>query len=214
MSVDDKHPILRAESLTCRRGDRLVAAPLDFAMYAGDILEIGGPNGCGKTTLLRSISGLVPVGQGSLLWRGEVLQGNQASFREELSYIGHADGIKAELSVIENIGLANALLGARGDPLRALERLGLAAIRGRMTRFLSAGQRRRLALARLVLAETPLWLLDEPFTALDRDGIKLVASLIEEHAAAGGLAIYTSHHPVSVSGARRLTLEPMAVITH
>jgi heme exporter protein A len=129
-------------------------------------------------------------------------------FLSELAYVGHADGVKGDLTVRENLWVAAALHGGGEPPETALERLGLTELAEILGRLLSAGQRRRLALARLLVNKTHLWLLDEPFTALDKVAIRAIALLMEEHAARGGMIIFTSHHPVTLVRARRMELTP------
>ncbi|MGH8546268.1 MAG: cytochrome c biogenesis heme-transporting ATPase CcmA [Gammaproteobacteria bacterium] len=205
---DAASPTLEARDLCCRRGDRLLLTGLSFTLARGEILQITGANGAGKTTLLRMIASLTQPESGTLHWRGQALEkADRAAYLRDLIYVGHADGVKGGLSVAENLALASALHGG-GIPINAaLQRLGLGDLADTLTHRLSAGQRRRLALARLLVNQACLWLLDEPFTALDKTAIKTVASMLEEHAARGGLVIFTSHHSTDITISRALRLE-------
>jgi heme exporter protein A len=199
-------PQLEVEGLTCRRGERLLFKDMNFTVNTGDVLEISGHNGSGKTTLLRLLCGLLVPEQGTLRWRGQLISKVRPLYHRELAYIGHTDAIKGDLTARENLMVAGALHGGGIDPERALEQVGLVKIQELPGRFLSAGQRRRLALARLLVNRARLWLLDEPFTALDRMAIRSIAALLEEHAAAGGMAVFTSHHAINVANARTLEI--------
>jgi heme exporter protein A len=199
-------PQLDVEGLTCRRGERLLFKDMNFTVNTGDVLEISGHNGSGKTTLLRLLCGLLVPEQGTLRWRGQLISKVRPLYHRELAYIGHTDAIKGDLTARENLMVAGALHGGGIDPERALEQVGLVKIQELPGRFLSAGQRRRLALARLLVNRARLWLLDEPFTALDRMAIRSIAALLEEHAAAGGMAVFTSHHAINVANARTLEI--------
>jgi heme exporter protein A len=199
-------PQLEVEGLTCRRGERLLFKDMNFTVNTGDVLEISGHNGSGKTTLLRLLCGLLVPEQGTLRWRGQLISKVRPLYHRELAYIGHTDAIKGDLTARENLMVAGALHGGGIDPERALEQVGLVKIQELPGRFLSAGQRRRLALARLLVNRARLWLLDEPFTALDRMAIRTIATLLEEHAAAGGMAVFTSHHAINVANARTLEI--------
>ncbi|MGH8512530.1 MAG: cytochrome c biogenesis heme-transporting ATPase CcmA [Gammaproteobacteria bacterium] len=204
---DAASPTFEARDLCCRRGDRLLLTGLSFTLARGEILQITGANGVGKTTLLRMIANLTQPESGTLHWRGQPLEKLRSAYLRDLVYVGHADGVKGSLSVAENLTLASALHGG-GIPINAaLQRLGLGDLADTLTHRLSAGQRRRLALARLLVNQACLWLLDEPFTALDKTAIKTVASMLVEHAARGGLVIFTSHHSTDITISRALHLE-------
>ncbi len=188
-----------ARSLAIRRGRRLVLRGVDFALEPGGLLLITGANGSGKSSLLRALAGLLPPAGGEILWQGEIVQ-DFAAHRARLHYLGHLDALKPELSVTEMLNYWSAL---RGDPPPAADlaqRFGLAA--DAPVRFLSAGQRRRLALARLALNDAPLWLLDEPATALDAKGRELLATLLAAHRKKGGVAVIAAHQAADFEGAQ------------
>jgi heme exporter protein A len=193
-------PLLEARALSFHRQDEPVFAPLDFRLHAGELALIEGDNGSGKTTLLRMLAGLLHRGAGELLWRGEALQRDQCA--GEILFLGHQLGLKADLSPRENLRIAVGLHGARGGSSVAsvLADIGLRGYEDELVRRLSAGQKKRAALARLVLLPATLWLLDEPYANLDRTGIALVNVLIEKHTDAGGAAMVTSHGTVSFHG--------------
>ncbi|QBQ56334.1 cytochrome c biogenesis heme-transporting ATPase CcmA [Nitrosococcus wardiae] len=203
---DPGQPQLQVEELTCRRGERLLFENMSFTVKAGDVLEVSGHNGSGKTSLLRLLCGLLIPEKGTLLWRGQPINKIKPLYHSELAYVGHTDAIKGDLTARENLIIAGALNGGGIDPEQALERVDLSRIRELPGRFLSAGQRRRLALARLLVNRARLWLLDEPFTALDKVAIRTIATLLEEHAAAGGMAVFTSHHAINIAHARTLEI--------
>ncbi len=191
--------LLEARHIECVRNEVVIFRRVAFRLQEGALLHISGPNGSGKTSLLRIVSGLLLPSQGGVCWRGEDIQRGRRDFLRELGYLGHVPGLKKELSCMENLRLALLLDGARPKvgAGEALARVGLAG-RGR-TRVaaLSAGQRQRLALARLLATDTLLWLLDEPFTCLDQDGSAMAGGLITDHCLAGGLVVLVSHQPVS-----------------
>ena len=192
---------LEARALACERGNRLLFRDLDLDAAAGEALQVRGPNGAGKTSLLRILCGLGEPVHGEVRWDGRRVAPGDAAYLAELVYLGHADGIKRELSPLENLLAHGRLRGAGGlAPGAAIERLGLAAHAGTPVRALSAGQRRRTALARLLTTRARLWILDEPLNALDADGIDLVHEMLGEHLERGGTVVLTSHLPVSIPG--------------
>jgi len=192
------------------RGDRRVLADVSLEVGATECLHLLGPNGSGKTTLLRVITGLLSPEQGLVAWGGRDTRSDRDAWRANFSYLGHSDGLKPELTAGENLtfetSLRRPLQG--GEVEAALERVGLAAARDLAAGILSAGQRRRLAMARVMLAAAPLWMLDEPYTNLDADGSTLVAGIIGGHLAAGGAAIIAAHQSLAIPGhtPRRLEL--------
>lgn len=192
---------MQATGLECWRGDRCLFTDLDLTLAAGEALQVVGPNGCGKTTLLRAVCGLTRAERGALVFRGAPLDGNPETFRSELLYIGHENGLKLELTALENLRALRGIAARRRDLSleAALERAGLEGFEDRPVRTLSSGQRRRVAMARLLIVEAVLWLLDEPFTALDEAGARLVNALVDEHLNAGGGIIFTSHIPLSLT---------------
>jgi len=193
-------PLLEARALSFHRQDEPVFAPLDFQLHAGELALVEGDNGSGKTTLLRMLAGLLHRGEGELLWRGEALQRDQCA--GQILFLGHQLGLKADLSPRENLRIAAGLHGAREGLGMAsvLADIGLRGYEDEPVRRLSAGQKKRAALARLVLLPATLWLLDEPYANLDRIGIALVNDLLEKHTDAGGAAMVTSHGTVSFHG--------------
>ena len=200
---------LRAEELACRRGGREVFAGVSFALRPGDALLLEGPNGSGKSSLLRILALLSPARAGRLLWLDRPIDGAREEYRESFLFVGHHDGVKGALTVRENLLFAIAMLRAGGEPRHlgnALERFGLAAIAERPGRYLSAGQKRRLALARLAAIDAPLWLLDEPTAALDREGRAALEDLIGAYRARGGVVVASSHGALSLDNAQRLDM--------
>jgi heme exporter protein A len=200
---------LEVACLHCVRDDRDLFAGLDFSLNAGQILLVEGRNGCGKTTLLRILCGIRAQESGTVLWCGEPIEKLGASYHQRIAYVGHHDGVKRELTVLENIRLAQAL----GNPSdrsdsEILEEIQLVGYDDVPAQGLSAGQRRRLALSRLLATDSILWILDEPFTSLDRRGIEVFSKLMATHSADGGLIVMTSHHHVDLEGVevRRLCL--------
>lgn len=196
--------MLEVTGLECVRGERRLFADVGFRLQEGELLHLQGRNGCGKTSLLRLLCGLSPAAAGEIRWRGESIAGRADDYRRELCYLGHHNAIKDEFSPLENL-LASAKLADQaleeGAALEALEQVGLAGRADLACRYLSQGQKRRVALARLCFDRRALWLLDEPYVALDAAAVELVAGLIGDHLQRGGLAVLTTHQPVEVAAA-------------
>ncbi len=197
---------LRAWDLTIERGGRRVIAGLSFEAAPGAALIVTGPNGAGKTSLLRALAGFVPIESG-----GFVLDGgdSERSVGEQAHYLGHADGVKSALTAGENLAFAAAMLGgdsSRAAQFDALAALGLSHVIDFPTRLLSAGQRRRVALARLAVAKRPLWLLDEPATALDAAAQAALAAIMRAHLQDGGILVAAAHGSLGLDGGREMRL--------
>lgn len=199
--------MLKAARLTCQRGDAVLFRELGFELASGEALLVRGANGSGKTSLLRIIAGVAAPAEGEIFWRESADRGQR---QRETAYQGHTAPLKDELSVTENLEFALALdgcLAERSTLLDTIKAVGLAARRNLPVRHLSQGQRRRVGLARLMLARRPLWLLDEPATALDTAGLSLFCAVLDRHLAEGGLAMLSTHQSLPLSRpVRELTL--------
>ncbi len=193
--------MLEADNLECVRGERRLFAGLGFKLEAGELLYLQGKNGAGKTSLLRMLIGLLPPEAGEIRWRGQSIDKASEEFRAELCYLGHLNAIKEELTPLENL-LAAARLAdeelSEDDALDALEQVGLAGREDLACKYLSQGQKRRVALARLVKERRALWILDEPFVALDVAAVDWLAGIISAHLQRGGLAVMTTHQRVQI----------------
>lgn len=191
---------LRAENLHLWRGEQHVLRGLTFTVQGGQCLQVTGANGAGKTTLLRALCALTPLEEGSIHWCGRRIHEDLAAFHAELGYLGHDNGLKADLSVTENLRYAVQLRRrlSAAQIATVLEHVGLAGAAAQLLRTLSAGQRRRAALARLALAGGSLWVLDEPGSNLDAAGQELVRELLERHLRDGGTAIVATHQPLGL----------------
>ncbi|RXF69607.1 heme ABC exporter ATP-binding protein CcmA [Hansschlegelia zhihuaiae] len=192
---------LVAEDLTVSRGGRLVLVGVGFAVAAGGALAVVGPNGAGKSTLLRTLAGLITPDSGSVR-----IEGDDDEPRERMHLLGHLDAVKAGLTVERNLRFARDALGGEGVLQAALDHVGLGALAELPGAVLSAGQRRRLALARLICAPRPVWLLDEPTAALDAAGQRLLERLVAEHRAKGGLVVAATHMELGFEDAETLDL--------
>ena len=202
---------LVAEDLACRRGERLVFAGLSLTVPPGGAMVLTGANGSGKSSLLRLLATLLIPATGRLLWDGAPVRDDLPSYRARLHYVGHLDAIKPALCVRETLGFWIALRGGDTAALdRALASFGLETVADWPCRWLSAGQRRRLALARLIAMPAPLWLLDEPSAALDADGEACLEAAIAAHRDQGGRVVVATHQPITLSDACELRLGDFA----
>ena len=203
-------PLLEITELACRRGGRKVIERLSFGLAAGELLALVGRNGSGKTTLLRALALLVRPDAGTIRWQGGDVTSEPETWRGRLAWLGHLEGLKGDLSVVENLRTAARL---RGDPSpdlgrvdAALAAFDLPGLADRPVRTLSAGQRRRAALARVVLADAAVWLLDEPLNALDAPAQAAFRTALADHLAGGGLVVAATHADLGVAGGRTLDL--------
>ena len=198
-------------NLACTRGDHLLFSDLSFSLSAGELLQVQGENGKGKTSLLRTLCGFITPAAGEIRWRGQDIRELDEEYYAEMVYLGHLNAIKDELNALENLRISAGLAGCAVDDKEAIAALRHMGLRGRETlpvKVLSQGQRRRVALARLLVSNAPLWILDEPLTALDVGAVGLMQELIGEHLAKEGMVIFTTHQPLEVAGVemRHLTL--------
>ena len=202
--------MLEAAELECERGGWVLFRGLSFALQAGESLRIAGANGSGKTSLLRILCGLLPPAGGEVRWRGAPIRGLREEYSSQLVYLGHAPAVKDDLSAAENLAISCALADVPAQAQAIAEALGRFGLAGKSqpSRRLSQGQRRRAALARRALsAARPLWLLDEPFSALDVAGVALLRDLIEAHLARGGAVVFTTHQDAGIDSARVVDLD-------
>lgn len=206
---------LEARSVGCVRGDLQLFSGVDFAVGRGDAMRVAGANGSGKTSLLRILCGLAAPSEGMVSWSGRDIRTLRDEFHGRLIYLGHANGVKDDLFAWENLVVASTLAGhvvTREAAHAALEWLGLGRAAELPTRSLSQGQKKRVALARLSLGlaldvDAPVWILDEPFTALDKAAVGALCKTIDEHLARGGMVIYTTHQEVALDARRALVLD-------
>ena len=205
---------LRVAGFGCIRNGRVLLRQIDFELHSSEILLLKGGNGTGKSTLLRSLAGLMAWRAGVLEWCGQTVLARHADFQQQLAYLGHQCAMNDALSGLENLRFALGLQGvtwsAKGT-LQVLEQLGVSDAARRPVGRLSQGQRRRIAIARVMLSQRPLWLLDEPDNALDADGSALIAGILDAHAKAGGMSIVVSHRGLGVPQALQKTLDLSSV---
>ena len=202
---------LHAFQLACTRGDRQLFNDINFELNPGEALRVAGSNGSGKTSLLRMLCGLSSPASGEVRWSGQNIRSVREEFACQLLYLGHANGVKDDLSAWENVLVSATLSGnrvTRADAYQALNQLGLARAADLPTRALSQGQRKRVALARLPLSSAaPLWILDEPFTALDQHAVTELCGTLNHHLAHGGMVIYTTHQEIDLTAGRTQRLD-------
>lgn len=200
--------VFAASGLTCVRGERIVFQRLSFQVGAGGALLLRGPNGAGKSSLLRLAAGFLPPAEGTLSWNGQPIGADIDAHRARLAYVGHLDAVKPALSVAENLAFWLALGGdRRGDAVAdALAPLGLGHLVSLPAAYLSAGQRRRLNLSRLLATKAALWLLDEPMSSLDDASATALAKVIEDHRARGGMAVIATHQDLPLADAATLAI--------
>ncbi|HLN23097.1 MAG TPA: heme ABC exporter ATP-binding protein CcmA [Patescibacteria group bacterium] len=210
MTDDIPTATFSAENLACVRGERVVFAQMDFRLSSGEAVLLLGPNGSGKSSLLRLLAGLLKPASGHLLWDGTPVLDDREAHAARIHYVGHHDAIKPVLSVLENLRFWARLHDPKsGDATAqaALETMGLWRLAEVPGKLLSAGQKRRLNLARLLAAPAPVWLLDEPTVALDRASVKVLEGVMAEHRAAGGMVVLSTHADVDLPGAREMHLD-------
>lgn len=208
--------MLECRDLTCVRGDRPLFEKVSFALAPGGALHVVGANGTGKTSLMRLICGLSAPAEGDVYWQGEKIRALREEFSRQLIYVGHAPAVKDDLTPVENLQTSCRLSGlpvGRGEAQEALARIGLAGREDLPTKVLSQGQRRRVVLARLLLAtRVPLWVLDEPFTALDKRAVNDLRQTIDAHVHEQGMVIYTTHQDVDLAPGRTQRLDLDAAV--
>lgn len=201
-------PSLTVSSLAAVRGETRLFTDLSFVLEPGQLLFIQGSNGCGKTSLLYILAGLRRPEAGSITWAGTDINRLGKQFHQQLCFVGHQNGVKAELTVWENIDGFQALKMEKSGNIQAIiDAIGLAGYEDNLAYQLSSGQQRRLALSRLFFSQQPLWILDEPFSSLDKASIRLFESLLMTHRQAGGMVILTSHQALDLNGREAVHLE-------
>jgi heme exporter protein A len=195
VAATSPQPQLEARAVHLWRGEKHLLRGVSFALYSGELLQVVGPNGVGKTSLLRCVAGLLPTEQGEIVWQGRQLPDGRDDFHRELAYLAHVNGLKSELTALENLrfGVSVRRAVATEELRETLQLLQVESCADLPVRALSAGQKRRVALARIMLTRASLWILDEPITNLDKAGIALFEARIAEHMRAGGMILTAAH---------------------
>lgn len=199
---------LRAENLSCQRGERLLFDGLSFSLEPGQLVQVVGPNGCGKSSLLNILSSLGRLEAGRVTWEGCDISSPESSYRQSMAWLGHQLGIKSALSPHDNLAFYARLFDVDADIDSLLHKVGLLDFADMPCHSLSAGQNRRTALARLLLEQRAVWILDEPYSGLDAEGQTLLSNLIGEHVSSGGSCIMTAHHGLDIP---KVTVTPLAL---
>lgn len=195
--------MLEVSNLACSRGDHRLFSGLEFTLHPGQIMQVQGENGSGKTSLLRTLCGFMMPDEGDIVWSGVSIRELEEDYYAQMLYLGHLNAIKDELSALENLRISAGLSGVELDEraaISALRRLGLKGRELLPTKVLSQGQRRRVALSRLLVSKAKLWVLDEPLAALDVGAVAFIQEVIAEHLALQGMVIFTTHQPLLVEG--------------
>ena len=201
ISISNDISELRADDLSYEINDKLILEEVSFSVKSGEMLFIEGSNGSGKTTLLRILSGLMQADKGQITWNGNSIEEDRIEFNQQLTYLGHSTGVKAELSTLENINFFSTLSGLpqKENSRTAIQWVGLKGYEDSPCRHLSYGQQRRIALTRLLMEPSQLWILDEPFAGLDKKMIGALESRFKEHVHDGGLLVLTSHQHIELN---------------
>ncbi len=201
--------MLMAQGLACLRGDRLLFKNVGFELSAGGLMYVLGENGSGKSSLLRLLCGLLTPEEGTVFWHGQAIKQNAEIYQSNLTYIGHLNGLKDDLTALENLQISARLAGNevnQEEALNSLAAIGIARCANLPVGVLSQGQKRRVALARLWLSRSKLWVLDEPFAALDTASVEVLAARLSEHMSNGGMTIITTHQDVVINAQSTQTL--------
>jgi len=193
--------MLKVSDLECVRGERSLFKDINFSLEAGELLQVNGPNGSGKTSLLRMLCGLAMPARGEICWLGDNIRSLDEGYYNSITYLGHLNGVKDNLSAIENLRISSALAGNGIDESKAysaLQKMGLVGREVLPVKVLSQGQRRRVTLARLLVSSAVLWILDEPLVALDTSAVLLIKSILEQHLKNGGMVVMTTHQDINI----------------